>query len=63
MKRAIAIDKATLPQEHPSTTVSHAGLADICAEMSCGKCDVRGVKLLRCSKCNLQYYCSADCQV
>jgi hypothetical protein len=59
IKRSIAIRQAVLPEEHPDTIGSQAGLAEIRAKMSCSKCGVRGVKLLRCSK----YYCSVDCQV
>jgi hypothetical protein len=63
MKRAIAIKQAALPEEHPDTTNSQAGLAGIRAAMPCDKCGVQGVKLKHCSVCKLTYYCSTDCQV
>ncbi len=54
-KRAVAIQQAILPEEHPDTVEIQAGLASNRAEMPCSKCDTRVVKLEHCSVCKIQY--------
>ena len=63
MKRARGIDEATRGKAHPRSAATKAGVRQIDREKACSVCGVRDVKLQLCGKCNLKYYCSADCQV
>ena len=63
MKRARAIDEATRGKAHPHSANTKAGVRQIDREKACSVCGVRDVKLQKCGKCLLKYYCSADCQV
>jgi hypothetical protein len=63
MRRARAIHEATRGKAHPHTAATKAGVRRIDNEKACSVCGVRDVKLQLCGKCNLKYYCSADCQV
>jgi tetratricopeptide (TPR) repeat protein len=63
MKRARAINEVMRGKSHPHTAKTKAGVRHINRKKACSVCGVRDVKLQLCGKCNLKYYCSADCQV